>query len=269
MANLPDVEAINGDRALAAAVLPALKDELGVQELSYYAKDYQGGGAALFYGGPIVARRFVFSQHTIEVRDALITETIATREPTRGISIAPGSSQIIGVAPILSDDVVNGVIVAVYVVDESYVQDIGETLGVDAAIVKDNAPIASIIDETSGYELMLQDGFIDPAAHFTAETVQYADGVDRRLLSHQLVIDDQPQGHLLVARTIQDVVALQVEIQNLVLGFVGVIVVMMLIFGIAVIYNFAVPLGRLVRATEKSSFRRFFATGSNRAGGFP
>ena len=251
VANLEGVEAVDGDRVAAAAVLSPLKEELDVQELSYYAKDYEAGGFALYYGGPIIARRNVFSQHTTDIRDRLIEEAIASSLPISGIAISPGSSQIIGVAPIISHDEINGIIMAVFVINEAYVQDIGETLNIDAAIVKDNAPIASTIDENSGYELMLQDGFIDPSAEFTADTIQYADGINRRLLSYELVVDGGQQGHILVVHPLQNLVALQSQIQNIVIGFVVALVFVVLIYSLAVIFNFAIPLGRLVTATEK------------------
>lgn len=250
VANLEGVEAIDGDRAVAATVLSPLKEELGVQELSYYAKDYEAGGA-LYYGGPLIARRNVISQHTTDIRGMLLKQAIESSSAISGIAISPGSSQIIGIAPVLSGDEINGIIMAVFVINDAYVQDIGEILNIDAAIVKDNAPIASTIDESSGYELMLQGGFIDPASEFTAETVLYADGIDRRLLSYELVLDDQQQGHILVAHPLQDLIALQAQIQNIVLGFVGGLVFVVLVFSLAVIFNFALPLARLVKATEK------------------
>ena len=251
VANLEGVEAVDGDRVAAAAVLSPLKAELDIDELSYYAKDYEAGGFALYYGGPIIARRNVVSQHTIDIRDRLIEEAITTALPTSGIAISPGSSQIIGVAPVISHDEINGIIMAVFVINESYVHDIGEILNIDVAIVKDNAPIASTIDSASRYELMLQQGFIDPSVEFTADTVQYADGINRRLLSYELVLDGQQQGHILVAHPLQNLVALQGQIQNIVIGFVGALVFVVLIYSVAVIFNFALPLGRLVTATEK------------------
>jgi len=251
VANLEGVEAVDGDRVAAAAVLSPLKAELDIDELSYYAKDYEAGGFALYYGGPIIARRNVVSQHTIDIRDRLIEEAIATALPTSGIAISPGSSQIIGVAPVISHDEINGIIMAVFVINEDYVHDIGEILNIDVAIVKDNAPIASTIDSASRYELMLQQGFIDPSVEFTADTVQYADGINRRLLSYELVLDGQQQGHILVAHPLQNLVALQGQIQNIVIGFVGALVFVVLIYSVAVIFNFALPLGRLVTATEK------------------
>lgn len=251
VANLDDVQAIDGDRTIAATVLPPLKAELQVEELSYYAKDYEPGGFALFYGGPVIARRNVVSQQTIDIRDSLILEAIETGLPTSGIAIAPGSSQIIGVAPVLNNDEVNGIIIAVEVINSQFIAEIGDTLNIDVAIVKDNAPIASTIDENSDYELILQEGFINSRLPFTATTLQESNGIDYRLLSYELTLDNRPQGHVLVAWTIENLSALRTQIQTIILGFIVALTVMMLAFSIAVIYNFALPLGRLVRATQK------------------
>jgi len=251
VANLETVQAINGDRALAATVLPPLKAELGLAELSYYGSDFEEGDFALFYGGPTIARRNVSFDDLIAIQTELLTEALTEGEPTSGIAIVPSSSRIIGVAPVFEGDTIKGLIMVAEVVNETYVDEIGEILGIEAAVVKDNAPIASTIDDSSDYKLLLQDGFIDESVEFTADTVQYEDGIERRLLSYPLEIDDIQQGHVLVARSIQDVAALQTQIQNLILLLVGVVIVVVLAFSAAVIYNFAVPLGRLVRATEK------------------
>ena len=251
VANLESVEFINGDREIAASVLSLLKEELGVQELSYYSSEFETGEFALYYGGPVIARRNVTSQSTIDIRDSLIAEAIANGTPTSGIAIAPGASQIIGVAPITVDDEINGIVLAAFVINADYISEIGEKLNIDAAIVKDNAPVATTIDDSSGYEVMLQNGFIDPSTEFTAETIQYADGIDRRILSYEIIIDDQPQGHVLVVQTIQDLVAVQSQIRNMVFAFAGGLFVILVGFSVAVIFNLTIPLGRLVRATEK------------------
>jgi len=251
VANLQSVQAIDGDRTLAATVLPPLKAELGVQELSYYAADFEAGDFALYYGGPTIARRNINFDDLIAIQTDLLLDVLEDREPSSGIAIVPSSSRIIGVAPIFDGDTINGIIMAAEVVDQDYVEDIGETLGIDAAVVKDNAPIASTIEDSSDYKILLQDGFIDESLAFTSTTVQYEDGIDRRLLSYPLEVDDIQQGHVLVARTIQDVEALQIQIQNLILLAVAGVVVVVLAFSGAVIYNFGIPLRRLVTATEK------------------
>ncbi|GEM_PF-1148048 len=251
VANLDAVKAIAGDRGQAATVLPSIKDELGLQELSYYASDFTEGDFALYYGGPLIARRNVSLDDLIEIQSDMLSEVVSEQASTSGIAIIPNSSRIIGVSPVFDGETMNGIVMTATVIDTEYMEELGETLGIDAAIVKDNASIASTIDDSSNYKILLQEGFIDPSQPYTTQTVQYADGIDRRLLSYPLELDDNEQGHILVARSIQDVEAVQEQIQNLILLVVGVLVIAVLIFSGAVIYNFALPLGRLVQATEK------------------
>lgn len=251
VANLEAVEQINGDRQLASQVLPPRKEELALQELSYYAADYKAGGAALFYGGPLIARRNLISKSTLAIRDELIAQVMESKAPISGIAIAPQSSQIIGVAPIIRNGNMNGLIMAVFVIDDAYVEQIGGVLDIDGAIVKDNAVIATTISRSSGYELMLQAGFINNRELFTADTVKYDDGIDRRLLAHRLEIDGQQQGHVLVARPIDDLVEVQTQIQNVILSFIAAILIIMIIFAVGVIYNFVLPIRRLLGATDK------------------
>lgn len=249
VSNLDSVQAIDGDRATAASILSPLKVEVDVQELSYYPADFEPGDIPIHYGGPVLARRNASLTAITKIKDELLTEAINTQLTTSGIAIVPGSSQIIGVAPVFADEEINGIIVTAFLINQEFVGEIAHTLNIDASIVKDNAPIASVIDESSGYELLLQEGFIDQTADFTATTVQYSDGLYYRLVSYPLILDDRQQGHVLVARSIENLTNLQTEIENLVLGLAGVLGITMFGFSLAVIYNFALPLGRLVKAT--------------------
>lgn len=251
VANLDSVKAIDGAPAQAVAILPSIKEELGVQELSYYASDFEPGDPVLYYGGPLIARRNVVPSALIEIQTNLLSAVVADQTATSGIAIIPNSSRIIGVAPVFSDGVMNGIIMAATVINTDYMEEIGHTLGIDIAIVKDNAPIASTIDDSSNYKILLQEGFIDPSQPYTAQTVEYEDGIEHRLFSYPLELDGINQGHVLLSRSIEDVEAVQSQIQNLIFMAAGVVIMVVLAFGVAVIFNFARPLGRLVQATEK------------------
>lgn len=256
IANLPEVEQIGADRAIASNVLPALKTELALQELSYYTPDHEPNGPALYYGGPQILVANLTSQRTLDARDQLIADTVAAQTPKSGIVIAPQSSQIIGVAPVFNEGELTGIVMAVFFLDDVYVQEIGAILNVDAAIVRDNAPVATSIDESSGYELMINEGFIS-AADINSANISYDDGIERRLLSHPLTIDGQQQGHVLVARTIEDVIDVLQQIQNVIFLFVGIISLIMMVFFVGIILNFANPLRKLVDATTRISSGQF------------
>lgn len=261
IANLPDVEALGSDRIAAATSLRPRKDELGLQELSYYAADYVAGGTPIFYGGPVITggRGNSASQSTQVIRDNLILQVIASGEATSGIAIAPQASQIIGVAPVTTDDgEIRGAILAVIFIDDAFVTNIGGILDVDIAIVKDNDPIAPMIDPTSGYEQLLQEGFIPRDGTIATTNILYqSDGISRRLLAHPLNLDGIEQGYLLVAQPLEDLLAVQQRIQQAIFGFAAAMIVVMLLFSLEVVINVANPLKRLADATSKVSAGQF------------
>ncbi|MBX3060294.1 MAG: hypothetical protein KF770_27870, partial [Anaerolineae bacterium] len=100
VASLPELET-ESTRAIKAA-LDIRRTELGLQELSVYALDFEPGNAATIYGGPPVMRRLQASQQTETIRNALILKALDSGQAASGIAIAPQASQIIGVAPITS-----------------------------------------------------------------------------------------------------------------------------------------------------------------------
>jgi len=258
-ANLPEVEtaaALTSKPLLEQALVPR-RDSLALQELSYYAADFQPGGVAVFYGGPVVARRLQASADTTRIRDALIAQALASGEAVSGVAIAPQSSQIIGVAPVRvtggTDSTLLGVVLAVFFVDDQFIQDTSSILGAGLAVVKDNAPIVSTIPRDSGYELLLQTGFIDPSGAVTSKTISYGDGHRERLLAHPLVLDGEAQGSVLVTQPINDLVQAQRDVQVALATFAGVIAVASLLFGVATLVNFARPLSRMAEAAQQVS----------------
>ena len=252
VANLPEVEDIGDDRQLASNILTPIRSEMGLQELSYYPPNHRTGFPALFYGGPPIERQNVISQRTLDFRDELIDKALISGETSQGIIIVPQSSQIMGVALVTKDEAIMGVIVAVYFVDTSYVEDISSILNVDAAIVRDNDLVASTIDRSSEYERLLQEGFINPSGT-SATNIQYDDELERRLLSHPLTLDAQRQGHVLVARTLEDVVAVETQITDVILQFVSLTIIGVIIYALWIIFNFANPIKRVADAAEKVS----------------
>jgi signal transduction histidine kinase len=252
LVNLPEVETIGGDRALATALLSPHKEELGLQELSYYRSDYRTGMPALYYGGPEIDRQNSTSERSLEIRDGLIQRAIAESSIVSAIIIAPQGSQIIGAAPIYLDGQLNGIVVAVIFINNNFIEEIGNILNVDAALVRDNGIIATNINKSSNYEQILQEGFLNnPEASVNITYTE--DNIPRRMHAHALTIDGIPQGHVLVVRTLQDVIAVQEQIQLVLLSFLGVIVIIMTFYSFGVIINFANPLNRLANAAAKVS----------------
>lgn len=256
IANLPEVEEIGAERSVAASVFPTLKTELSLQELSYYTPEHQPGDAVLYYGGPQFLVANLTSQRLLDVRDRLVLDAIETRVPVSGIAVVPQSSQIIGVAPVFHEEELAGVVMAVFFLDDIYVEEIGAILNVDAAIVRDNSPVATSIDRSSGYEQMINDGFI-AQSDINSTNIEYDDGIVRRLLSHPLFLDGSNQGHVLVTRSIEDVFDVQRQIQNAIFLFVGIVSLIVVVFFVGIILNFANPLRKLVDATTRVSSGQF------------
>jgi signal transduction histidine kinase/DNA-binding response OmpR family regulator len=253
VSNLPEVEAITTEQEAASALAPR-RGELGLNELSYYTVDFQPSAPAFYYGGAAVTRRLQVSESTRQIRDTLIQNGISGIGANSGIAIAPQSSQIIGVAPVHgTDGVMRGVIVAVLFVDEIFVAQTSDILGIDLAIVKDNAVIVSTIDRDSGYELLLQQNFIDPSGGVTSRSITYSDGSDKRLLAHPLVINGVAQGSILVAESIENLFAVQGQLQMMLYVFAGIVTVITFGTGIAIIFNFARPIEALAHATSAVS----------------
>lgn len=253
VANLPEVEAIAADRNRAAEILPEQRLELKLQELSYYATGYDAGEPATFYGGPAITRRGQTSSASSAIRDELILDALTQMRTTQGIAIAPQASQIIGVAPVIQGIRLNGVIVAVFYLDDAYLAQIGNIMNVDAALVRDNAIIATTIDPISGYELLLQQDFIAQDGRRTASMIQYDDGIDRRLVASPLTLDGREQGAILVVGEIQDLIDVQMQTRNTLFVFAGILTVMMIVFAAGVIFNFITPLRRIADAAAKVS----------------
>jgi signal transduction histidine kinase/CheY-like chemotaxis protein len=253
LANLPEVEALASDSAAIEAALAPHKEELGLAELSYYAVD----GTPLYYGGTL--SQDALNSGLVEVRDRLILRATQGAEAMSGIAIAVQSSQIIAVAPIISTDgEMQGTLVAVTSLDAEFIYNIAEILNVDIAIVRNQTPIELTIDPTSGYELLLQEGLIPRNGSINAVNLVYqSDGVSRRLLVHPLRLGGLQQGYILVAQPLNDLFAVQERIQQAIFGFVGVIVVVMILFSLEVVINVANPLNRLAEATSKVSAGQF------------
>lgn len=249
-ANLPEIRVASVDVQALAALLPARRDELGLQELSFYAADFQPGDAALFYGGPPVTRRLQVSQNTTNVREGLLLAAMSSSETQSGIAISPQSSQIIGVAPLHTQAGQRiGLLMAVFYLDESYVQNISTVLGADVGLVKDNAIIASTFGHKTDLSKVLADDFI-PDTGSSAQNIQF-NGTPQRLMAYPLVLHDTPQGTVLVAQSLDDLSAMRNDILWMLGAFAAVVVLVSLLFSIGAVLGFARPVTLLAAATDK------------------
>src|SRR5574341_373861 len=261
VANLPEVRAAVGDADALGEVLPARRDALDLQELSYYDGNYQSGDTPLYYGGPLSTRRFQVSQEVEFQREQLIRQVLLTGVPASTIVVAPQGSEIIGVAAVAESpspgERPDGVIVAIIFIDDAYIAGVSEVLGADLAIVRDNGIVVSTIDRGTGYEQLVKEGFISPDGQITSTNLEVEGttkgGGSARLLAAPLHLDGRNQGSVLVAQSINEFVQVQRDIQTAVLGLSAALVLATVIFGVASYLNFARPITDLATAAEKVS----------------
>lgn len=261
VANLSEVEAagLNPD-ALQAAVSPR-KDQLKLQELSFYSATFKSGDLPIFYGGPVITRRLQVSESTTRIREQLIEQALQTGQPVSGIAIAPQSSQVIGVAPVkptdsqtrLASDKVQGVVLAVYYLDDAFIKDIQKVLGADVGIIKDNDVIVSTIDPSTNYEQLLRDGQIDVSGTINARNLIGTGNAQYRLLAHPLMVDGQTQGVVLVAQSLNTLLQAQRDIQMVLIIFAAVVALASAVFAVVILTNFARPLSLMAEATRRVS----------------
>lgn len=254
VANLSDVEAIGTNQLAAQIILIRQKNELELQELSYYGADFVPGATPIYFGGSAIARGNILSATGLQIRDDIILRVLETGEASGGVVITPQSSQIIGAAPVYGDDnTLNGVIIAVTFFNDEFMASISEILSVDVTIVKDNTPIAGTIDRSSNYETLIQEGFIASSGAVTTTTVTYDDELERRLLAHPLIVDGINQGTVLITRSLENLIEVQQSIQTSILVFIAVLAVAMVAFTIEIFVNVANPIKRLADATARVS----------------
>lgn len=249
-ANLPQTESAVDDYAALSSIIPPVRAELELQEISIYTPGYQSGDAAFYYSGPVTNRDLQFSQQTERIRTELIQHVLASGQATSGIAFAPQSSMVIGVAPILDDNnTVAGVVLAAVYIDNRYAEGIRDILGADVALVKDNRVIATTFDRATGYEALIPDIFDEE----DGRNLTPVGNQQLRVIARPLVTTDQAQGMLLVAQPIGDLLAVRDNILRILTVFAVLIGVTSTIVGLGVMFTFARPLHRVAEAAQRVS----------------
>lgn len=254
LAEQPDVVNAFTDLNAAAGPLTQRKASLGLQELSLYKADFKSGDQAYYYGGPTVARRLQVSEEALRIRDEVISTALIKRIADSSVAIVPQGSQIIGAAPVFAangQDLL-GVVVAIFYMDQPYIDNIAKIINTDIAIVKDNSVVVTTIDSKAGYESLINQGWLT-SAETPSLDVKYSDGQDYRLLGHPLVISGNQQGSVLVAQPIANLFAVSRSIQIILLTVTGVFGLTALWFWIAAFLAFTRPLAQLTQATTNMS----------------
>ncbi len=236
----------------------AIKDELGLQELSLYTADFKAGDQAFFYGGPNITRRLQVSESAVNIREELITQVLREGTAASNVAIVPQGSQILGAAPVFDPATGKtlGVVLTAFYMDDAYIQNISGILNIDVAIVTDNAITVSTIDPATEYEKLINTGWLG-SSETPATNVNYADGTEYRILGHPLLISGEQQGSVIVAQPIEQILSLNQSIQIVLLTITGVFALTALWFWIAAFLTLTRPLVQLTDATTEISQGHF------------
>ncbi len=254
LAKQPDVVNAFSDLDSSTATLNESRASLGLQELILYTVNFKIGDSAYFYSGPTVARRLQVSEDTDQIRESLILSAIENKTLASNVAIAPQSSQIIGVAPVLDPNgqELLGVVVAAFYMDQSYIDGISQIINTDVAIVKDNSVIVSTIDQGAGIEGLINQGWLN-SAETPSQNVTYSNNEEFRLLGYPLAISGNRQGSVLVAQPIENLFSVSRNIQVILITVTSIFGLTALWFWIAAFLTFTRPLGQLTQATTNMS----------------
>lgn len=257
LAKQPEVENVFLNNSVGES-LEQTREDLGLQELSLYTKNFTRGDQPLYYGGPSITRRLQVSEDALRIREDLIIAALENESPQSNVAISSQSSQIVGAAPVYDPHTnqITGVVLTAFYMDQTYIENISQTINTDIAIVKDNLTVVSTIDTASGYERLINDGWLN-SAEVPAENVNYSDGTQYRLLSDPLMIMGNQQGSVLVAQPIDDLFSLSQSIQLVLFTVTGVFAITALWFWIAAFLTFTRPLVQLTDATSNISEGNF------------
>lgn len=263
IARLPEMIDSNLDRNTINTVMFARKDELDLQEVMFFTTDFERGDAAYAYAGPVVTRRGQTSSEKLEIIDKLVLSVIDSGETANAIALVPQSSEVYGAAPVFNaDGEMQGVILAGYFVNNTYMQAIADVVNADVALVKANAVIAlSILGEeddvrlaqrADSYEKLIRDGFTDSETETPSRNIE-VDDQPQRLIARPLVVDGRELGLVMISQPIDTLENIKNAIQNTIIMFALAILGISLLFGIFSFLNFARPLSQLTQVTNDIS----------------
>ncbi len=250
----PDVIGALHDLDSFKDLLVKQKETLALQELSLYSENFKTGDPAYYYGGPLVTRRLQVNEEAERIREQLIQSAINAGEPVSAVTIAPQNSQVLGAAPVFDpvSGEINGVVLAAFYLDETFIQNISQIIDTDVAIVRDNDIIVSTIDSAAGLEALIKQGWLTSSS-IPVTNVTYSNGSDYRLLAHTLAVMGNEQGTVLVAQPIDRLFNISAGISVVFVTLTGVFGATALWFWIAAFLTFTRPLAQLTHATTKIS----------------
>jgi signal transduction histidine kinase len=136
--------------------------------------------------------------------------------------------------------------------DQEYIQELSEIINTDVALIKDNAIIATTIDQNATIETLINDNWLT-SNETPAVNVEYSNGEEYRILGRALIVSGNQQGTVIVAQPLENLFAVRRNIQIILITVTGVFGLTALWFWIAAFLTFTRPLAQMTEATTKMS----------------
>lgn len=242
VANAVDTDLLRNREGAAFDELRDIRTEFNLQEVSYYAPDFAWSDAPIYYDGPDVTH----NERVQRIREGLVMQAINDGEIVSRLIIGSPESQIAAAVPVFEDDDVRGVtfvgvILVAYHVNNDYIQELSDVLNVESVLMNQEQEVVAStlpgeprdfvnqLDEYHGRE----DLFTNNQDNYLDYTTENDDAL--RMIQHSLVIDDEVQGYLFVARSFGAVLSLQGDISRLFFIFSGGIISVTVILLIALV----------------------------------
>ena len=253
IAQQPTIISAFDDLDTARKSLEETKHQLGLQELSLYSPNILGGDPAYYYGGPIITRRLQVSTDGTNIRESALIETIREQSPASEVIITPQGSQIIGTAPVFEENggKLIGVVLTAYFLDDAFIENVSRITGADIGIVKNNAIIASTIQNQAAYVNLINNGWLESSQ--TPSTNIDHQGKTYHMLAYKLTISGEAQGYLLIAQPIDHLFNLEKNLRSLFMVILAIFSGISIWFWWASVKIFINPLFELTSATTKIS----------------
>lgn len=233
VANSPDMQLIGIDDDFVFGEFGNIKDDFNLQEVSFYPAWFQRGGEALYYGGPDLDG---LNDRVIAERESLILEAIETEQIVSRVIIGSPESQIIAAVPVFLENENGpweflGVVITANHINDEYVSSIAEILYVEAIILN---PEQQVVASTVAAGAETQNDIVSydrdfnifhptDSIYFDFDNLQT--GEPLRAISTPLIINEEPQGYIIVARSFEAVLNLQDQLTQLFFLFSGGILV--------------------------------------------
>jgi|GEM_PF-5640628 len=222
-----------------------IRREFGLQEVSYYAPDFEWADDPVYYDGPEITH----NDRVQQTRERLVLDAIERHETASQLIIGSPESQVAAAIPVFVEDEDEeendwnfvGVILVAYHINNDYILEKSVILNVEVVLMNfEEEVVASTLPGDPPDFINQLNNYGGRDDIFTDNEDDYLDyeteeGDVLRMIQHSLVINGEVQGYLFVARSFDAVINLQEDISNLFFIFSGGIIAVTVILLIALV----------------------------------